>query len=238
MDIGELVIKVQQILVLRTVTHNGRGEFIAAVDRIVQGKGQTALTNILLDIVDIIHFKQAGQIVPKSCQQRDIPISVQTGLSAALIAAALGLSRQPLYLVALALVILCKLLNVFLYVAAVLIGSVADLGVFRQLVRGDLTTFDQFLQIIIIRNIIQVAIALPLLHHIYLLTIALLLVINRIAGKHRLLVQEAINHNHNNGYDDQYGDDGTQNSFQQIFCHIVSSHFFVKIRKPFCFHGQ
>ena len=56
MDIGEGIVKIQQVLVERAVAHDGGGEGLPAVGGVKEGEGQPTLAYIPLYIVDVVKF--------------------------------------------------------------------------------------------------------------------------------------------------------------------------------------
>ena len=195
---GELAVTVQQILVHRTVTHNGRGEFLSAVSGVTPGEGQAALTHIAGSEMDVVDLDQIGEIVQKTLSQGNILVCVQTGIAAVLIllGLTLGLAVQTNHFVAFFFHLFGEFSGILCSQFAIRSGSLAQLcsiGV-GFLVNVAFTQF--FLQEVGVVHIVQIAEQFPLLHHIGLFTIELLLGENRVGGKDRLLVQEGVDHNH------------------------------------------
>ena len=74
MDIGELVIEIQQVFVLRAVADDGWGKLIPAVQGIEQGEGKPPLPLHLRRLVDVVDVHNSGEVVPRSWpQQGQIP---------------------------------------------------------------------------------------------------------------------------------------------------------------------
>ena len=176
-EIGELVVEVDQVLILGTCTNDRRGEFFSAVGGVIPGKLQAAVFNVLFHIIHIVNSNQAGEIIHQAHQHRDVLVGVKPGLAAVLVAlgVAAHFAGEAHHGVALRLIFFSKLRHILGddFVVVLGLAGKADSRVVGLL--ANLIVPQELFQVVRIRYIIQVAVLLPLLHHIDLLGVVLLM---------------------------------------------------------------
>ena len=176
-EVRELIVEVDQVLILGTCTQYRRRELLSAVGGVIPGKLQAAVFNVLFHIIHIVNSNQAGEIIHQAHQHRDVLVGVKPGLAAVLVAlgVAAGLAVEPHQSIALGLIFLSKLGHILGddFVVVLGLAGKADSRVVGLL--ANLIVPQELFQVVRIRYIIQVAVLLPLLHHIDLLGVVLLM---------------------------------------------------------------
>ena len=198
MDEGELVITVQQILMHSTVAHNSRRELLSTISRIAPGESQSTLTHIAGSIVNIVDLNQLGEVSQQTLGKGNILISEQAGIATVLILLGLGLclAIQTAHCIAVFFHLLGELSHILCGLLTILLSCLTQLDyrIVGLLVNVAITEFT--LQVITERNIVQITEQFPLLHHVCLSAVQTLLIKNRVFCKNGILIQEGVNHNH------------------------------------------
>ena len=137
MDEREFRIAVEQIFMPGPVADNGGREF-SAVYRVVQRKGKTALSDVALRIVDIVHFDQARKILQHAAQKRFVFKGEELLRTAGRDFSSGHDGGEPFDRIALRFIVLREFLYVLLNGFRILGGLLLDRGDFGPLRVGDL----------------------------------------------------------------------------------------------------
>ena len=221
---GEGIIKIEQILILRTRTHHRRRELFAAVNRVMEGEGNAPILDLILHIVDVIDGDQVFEIVDKTHENGDVPVGVQARLAAVLIFLGLAFhfAVQTDDLVALGFIFLGEAPDKLRGLVAVLARLVAKGDGSAVLLLGDLVVTDKLAHIVRVGNVIHIAIAFPLLHHVCFLGVGLHAGIHGVGGKNQVPVQCGVDHHHDDADHDYHRENTPKDSVNQISRHRTS----------------
>ena len=148
------------------VAQNGRGEFFAAVHRVMQREGELPLANVFLNPVDVVELQEAGEIVDCPVPDGLILGSKQSRLTTIGNLLAVHLGVQPLYFITLGGIVFLELLHILGGKLGVFVRSAAQLDGIGPGFLGDGAILCQLQKVIGIGNIIQIPILLPFAVHI------------------------------------------------------------------------
>ena len=225
MDIGETVVAVHQVLVVSAVAHNGGGEFLAAIHRVMQREGKLALADVLLHPMDVIKFKQAGEIVHSAVPNGFVLISKQSRLATIGNLFAIHYGVQPCHAIASGSIIFLKFFYILGGQFGVLLHGAPQLDGSCPGFLGDGAILGQLQQVVSIGNIIQIPILLPLAVHIGLLRVKRLFAEQRVRCKNQLAIHQRKNHHHHNDNHNRNREEAAKESVYYVFRHIITLAF-------------
>ena len=219
---GELIVKVKQIFVQRAVANNGGGELLAAVHRVVQGKGQGPFPNVhgLVHIVHVIKEEHVGEIGQHTLDEGPVPAGEDHRLTAVLyLAVAFSVRVQPGNGIALGFIKLRKFRDIFVGGFGSFLRSNADLQSRRTGLVIDLPGSKQSLDIVGIGRVINIAECLIAALLVGGSGVALHFGIVRVACKDDGTVHKGVHQYHNHHNNTNRRQDAFHNSDKCIFCH-------------------
>ena len=228
-NIGELVVEIEQILVLGAIAHNGRRELLSPIHRVVSGKGQLPGANVdfIVNGMNGVDGHDAGKITPQPLRQGPVSGGKQLLLAAAGQLSPGGHRVQAHHLKALALIGLCEFLHILRCQLAVVFGFAAN-G--HSLLTGSvvhLALAVQVVHIVLKGDIVQIPVFLPFTHGIHGFLVVIQLMVGIVLLKNQLAAQQRIDQHHDYRHHNDDRDQAEQKSFQQIFCHNNLIYFFI-----------
>ena len=197
MNKRKFIVEIQEIFVFGSVTYNGRRKLGPAVNRIVQGKGESPLADILLNGMDIIDSKNASKVIDNSIEQRNIFVCKELLRTArGNLFASHQNCIQSHNRISLRLIIVGKFLNVFLYDFGIFFGRTSELQNGLFIFRSNLRIQSFVIYVIGIIDKVKISEFFPFSIFICHLGIIDLMAVNRIHGKNQVSVHQRINHHH------------------------------------------
>ena len=201
----------------RAVTKNGRGEFLTAVSRVIPGKGQAALADILFHIVDVIKGKQACEKVPHPLMDGSIDIGEQHGGTAR--CNALGACHNGIKAfdgIAVFFAVIQILLDVRLCSLGILFRSPADGGDGGLEFLIHFALCNKLVQVIVIGDKVKIAVFLPGSIHVADLLVVGQLCILFIFREDERIIHRIEQKNHDDGDRDHHGYTAAAYAFEKI----------------------
>ena len=160
MNIGELIVEIQQVLVLRTIADDGGRKFFSAVERVIQRESQTPLANVLVFryIVNIVNKEHIREVGNDTGNQGTVTGGKNGCLSAVLhLAVALLVRVQAGNGIALGLIGFRKFLDILSGSFGSLLRGVTDGNRGRPGLVINFSAAGQFLDIIGVKDIVHIS---------------------------------------------------------------------------------